>query len=276
MSVSSLKPGLLASLKLLWFTLLGRILHGWVKSRSLPEPIADLAIDPGKPVCYVIDTYALTSVLILEQSCQELGLPRPLLPLPLNQVSEPRAYCALRRKEGFIIRRTTPRKHSEMLKRLVDSVCEGNEPDIQIVPVTVLVGRAPDRETGLANIFFSESWEIGGRMRRLVSTLVNGRNTFVHFSQPISLRALADEQLGAARTLRKVSRLLRVQDSQVRAAAIGPDLSHRRTVVDGILLSPAVEKAIDEQARADKTSVHIAWKKARAFAYEIAADYSYT
>jgi glycerol-3-phosphate O-acyltransferase len=69
---------------------------------------------------------------------------------------------------------------------------------------------------------------------------------------------------------------LRVQDSQVRAAAIGPDLSHRRTVVDGILLSPAVEKAIDDQARAEKTSLHAAWKDARSYAYEIAADYSYT
>jgi len=276
MSIPLPKPGVIASLKLLWFTLLGSILHGWVKSRTLPDPISDLAIDPDKPVCYAIDTYALTSVLILDQCCHDLGLPRPLLPLPLGQGSEPRAYCALRRKQGLIIRRTTPRSHSEMLKRLVDKVCEGNEPDIQIIPVTVLVGRAPDRETGLAKIFFSESWEIGGRLRRLFSTFVNGRSTFVHFSQPISLRELADEELGAARTLRKVARLLRVQDSQVRAAAIGPDLSHRRTVVDGILLSPAVEKAIDDQAKADLTSNHQAWKKARAYAYEIAADYSYT
>lgn len=275
MSVPSPKPGLLARLYLRWLMLLQTVLHWWVRSRTLPDPLSDLEIDPEKPVCYVVDTYALTSILILDQSCRDLNLPRPLLPLPVVKGNESRSYCALRRKEGLIIRRTTPRKHSEMLKRLVDSVCENGEPDIQIVPVTVLVGRAPDRETGLAKIFFSESWEIGGRFRRLLSTLVNGRSTFVQFSQPISLRELANEELGAARSLRKISRLLRVHFSQVRAAAIGPDLSHRRTVVDGILLSPAVEKAIEEQARADQISVHAAWKKARGFAYEIAADYSY-
>lgn len=259
MSTHQPKPGLLASLTLRWYLLLERILHWWVKSRALPDPISDLELDPGKPVCYAIDTYALTSILILDRSCRDLGLPRPLLPLPVTHGSEARAYCALRRKEGLLVRRTAPRTHSEMLKRLVDRVCESDEPDIQIIPVTVLVGRAPDRETGLAKIFFSESWEIGGRMRRLLSTFVNGRSTFVQFGQPVSLRELASKELGAARSLRKVARILRVQLSNARTAAIGPDLSHRRTVIDGILLSPAVEKAIDDQARADNTSAHEAW-----------------
>jgi glycerol-3-phosphate O-acyltransferase len=155
-------------------------------------------------------------------------------------------------------------------------VCDGGEPDIQVIPVTVLVGRAPDRETGLAKIFFSESWEIGGRLRRLFSIFFNGRSTFVQFSPAISLRELANEELGAARSLRKISRILRVHFSQVRSAAIGPDLSHRRTVVDGILASPTVVKAIEDQAKADKTSTQKAWKKARSYAFEIAADYSYT
>jgi len=270
------KPGFLASIKLRWYALLQRVLHWWVRTRILPEPLSDLQIDLSKPVCYAIDDYALSSVLILDRSCRDLNLPRPLLPLAFVHGSEARSYCALRRKKGLIIRRTAPRKHSEMLKRLVDRVCEGVEPDIQIVPVLVLIGRAPDRETGLARIFFSESWEIGGRLRRLFSIFFNGRSTFVQFGPPVSLRELANEELGAARSLRKISRILRVHFSQARAAAIGPDLSHRRTVIDGILLSPAVEKAIDDQARADRTSAHKAWKKARGYAYEIAADYSYT
>jgi len=270
------KPGILASIKLPWYLLLQRILHWWVRSRILPEPITDLEIDPEKPVCYAIDSYALSSVLILDRCCRDQKLPRPLMPLAVSHGSESRAYCALRRKKGWIIRRTTPRKHSEMLKRLVDRVCDGQDSEIQIVPVTVFIGRAPDRETGLAKIFFSESWEIGGRLRRLLGIFFNGRSTFVQFSPAISLRELANEGLGAARSLRKISRILRVHFSQVRAAAIGPDLSHRRTVVEGILLSPAVERAIEEQAKADKTSTQKARKKARSYAFEIAADYSYT
>ena len=269
------KPGFLATLALGWYNLLEATLHLWVRSRIIPDSITDLELKPGVPVCYALDTYALSSLLIVDRSCQDLGLARPLMPLPLEKGSESRAYCAMRRKQGLIIRHTTPRKHSAMLKSLVDRVCEGGEPDIQIVPVTVLVGRAPDRETGLAKIFFSESWEIAGRLARLLGTFVNGRATFVQFGQPVSLRELANEDLGAARTLRKASRVLRVHFSQARAAAIGPDLSHRRTVIDGILASPAVEKAIEDQSKADKTSIPKAWKKAEGYAFEIAADYSY-
>ncbi len=265
----------MAYIKLRLLGLLELILHGWVKARSLPDPVSDLGISREHPVCYAVDIYALSNILILDHSCRKLGLPRPITPIPLKSGQLPRSYCAMQRREGLLIQRKSIRKHSEMLKLLVDSVCSGQEPEIQIVPVTVLVGRAPDTETGLAKIFFSESWEIGGHLRRLFSTLVNGRNTFVQYGKPISLRKLADEELGAARSLRKASRILRVKLAQSRAAAIGPDLSHRRTVIDGILLSPAVEKAIDDQARADKSSTYKAWKKARKFAYEIAADYSY-
>lgn len=268
------KLGFFASLRLRWHLQLRSVLHWWVKPKALPWPFEDLDIDLDKPVCYVIDSYALTSVLILDEVCEKLGLPRPLLPMQLQNDIEPRAYLALRRKKGLIIRRTTPRSHSVTLKVLVDKVTSGTEPDIQLVPVTVLIGRAPDKETGLAKIFFSESWEIGGRINRLISSLINGRNTLVRYSTPISLRELADEGLGASRSLRKVSRILRVHFRRVRSAAIGPDLSHRRTVVHRILQSPEVKSAIVESARRRKTTEKKARKQARKYADEIAADYS--
>jgi len=270
------KLGFFASLWLRWYLLLRTVLHWWVKATILPAPFEDLDIDLDKPVCYVIDSYALTSLLILDKSCEKLGLPRPLWPLQLQTGTEPRAYLALRRKKGLIIRHTTPRSHSETLERMVDEVSGGAEPDIQLVPVTVLIGRAPDKETGLAKIFFTESWEIGGRINRLINSLINGRNTMVQYNPPISLRELTAEGLGASRSLRKVSRILRVHFRRVRSAAIGPDLSHRRTVVDQILSSQGVKAAILESARKKKTTELKARKQARKYAFEIAADYSYT
>jgi glycerol-3-phosphate O-acyltransferase len=274
MSTYSPKLGFFAALKLSWLMLLRAILHWWVKARTLPDPIDDLNINREKPVCYIIDSYALSTLLILDRSCESLNLPRPLLPMPVDGDLESRAYLALRRKKGLIVRRTTPRTHSKSLKRLVDRVYENPESDIQMVPATVLVGRAADKETRLAKIFFTESWEVAGRLRRFVSTLINGRNTFVQLSQPISLRELADENIGADRSLRKVSRILRVHFRNVRSAAIGPDLSHRRMVVDQILTSPSVRSAIAEKSRKEGISELKAWKRARSYAYEISADYS--
>jgi glycerol-3-phosphate O-acyltransferase len=275
MSTDNPKFSLFAKLKLQWFLLLRSILHLWVKARTLPQPFDDLQIDLDKPICYIIDSYALSSLLILDRACEEYQLPRPLWPMQTSDGDEQRSYLALRRKRGLIISWTEVRSHSKTLQGLVEKVCGGQVEDICLVPVTVLIGRAPDKETGLAKIFFTESWEIGGRIWRFFNSLVNGRHTMVQFSTPISLRELADEELGAPRSLRKVSRILRVHFRRVRSAAIGPDLSHRRTVIEGVLRSLAVRKAIEEQARKNKISEHKAWTQARKDAYEIAANYSY-
>jgi glycerol-3-phosphate O-acyltransferase len=275
MSTDNPKFSLFAKLKLQWFLLLRSILHLWVKARTLPQPFDDLQIDLDKPICYIIDSYALSSLLILDRACEEYHLPRPLWPMQTSDGDEQRSYLALRRKRGLIISWTEVRSHSKTLQGLVEKVCGGQVEDICLVPVTVLIGRAPDKETGLAKIFFTESWEIGGRIWRFFNSLVNGRHTMVQFSTPISLRELADEELGAPRSLRKVSRILRVHFRRVRSAAIGPDLSHRRTVIEGVLRSLAVRKAIEEQARKNKISEHKAWTQARKDAYEIAANYSY-
>ena len=267
--------GFFARLRLSWFRLLRSVLHLWVRAKILPQPFEDLELDRSKPICYVIDSYALTSLLILDRACEQYGLPRPLWPMPTAAGVEPRSYLALRRKKGLIIRRTEVRRHSDTLKRLVENVCENRVEDIHLVPVTVLIGRAPDKETGLTKIFFTESWDIGGRVWRFLNSLVNGRHTMIQFSDPVSLRSLADEGLGTSRSLRKAARILRVHFQRVRAAAIGPDLSHRRTVVEDVLGSEPVTEAIADQARRDKSSEQKAWKQARKYAFEIAADYSY-
>ncbi|MDX1381752.1 MAG: glycerol-3-phosphate 1-O-acyltransferase PlsB, partial [Xanthomonadales bacterium] len=187
-----------------------------------------------------------------------------------------RSWASLRRLKGVFIRRPEARRSSRLLKQLVKRACEEPGFDVQVVPVTVLVGRAPDKETGIAKILFSEDWEIGGRFRRLLGTVINGRHTFVQFSAPISLRELADEGLGASRSLSKVSRVLRTHFRRVRTAAIGPDLSHRRTLMNAVLRSPAVQQAIADKAAADNIPVEKARSIAEAHLREIAADYNYT
>ncbi|MBT8040144.1 MAG: glycerol-3-phosphate 1-O-acyltransferase PlsB [Xanthomonadales bacterium] len=269
------KIGFFKRLSLVWFRLMGAILQLWIRPTVLPAPFEDLELDPDKPICYVIDWYETTSLAILDKVCETLGLPRPRWPMQTEGVSEPRSYLAMRRKTGMIIRRPEVRRHSETLKRFVENVCEDRVDDIQLVPVTILIGRAPDKETGLAKIFFTESWEIGGRFWRFLNSIVNGRNTMVQFSDPISLATMAEEGLGPSRTLRKVSRILRVHFQRQRAAAIGPDLSHRRTVVEQVLRSPSVSTAIEDHARKEKVSRDKAAEAARAHAYEIAANYSY-
>lgn len=263
-------------LTLRWYMLLRGVLHWWVKARVLPDSDGDTGEPPGPAVCYVMADYALSSVLILDRACEQAGIDRPLLPMNAISPAEPRAYAVLRRMRGLFVRRPVPRRNSEMLDRLVTYCHEHADADVQLVPVTVFVGRAPDKADGLAKVLFSEDWEVAGRFRRFLSTLINGRDTVVQFSRPISLRQLVDEGAGAGRDLRKVSRILRTHFRRVKSAVIGPDLSHRRTMIEAVVHAPSVRDAIRAKAARDGIDEAAASAIARDYALEIAANYSYT
>ncbi|AKS40545.1 glycerol-3-phosphate 1-O-acyltransferase PlsB [Wenzhouxiangella marina] len=268
-------PSLLHRLQLVWLGLLRRILHLWVRSTVLPEHLEELALDPERPVFYVLDAYALSSLLIVDHVCKNLEWPRPTQALHAQGLDLPRAYGANRRYRGLFIRSPEARRHSVMLRRLLQQAAASGQTEVQIVPVTVLIGRAPDTENSLFKILFSENWDLGGRFRRLFTTLINGRATMVQFGKPIEVAQLLAETEHAEQALGRVSRVLRVQFRQVRTAAIGPDRSHRRTLVEKVVQSDSVRQAIEAKARRDQVSIEKAEQAARKYAREIAADYSY-
>jgi len=271
-------PGssLLQSLKLRWLSLWRRVLHWWVRATVLPEDLDELDIGTGPPVFYMLDNYAFTSLLILDQICLEKRWQRPAEVFSHGNLELPRAYGASRRYRGFFVRRPKRRRHSEMIQRLLAAIHEGRIEDVRIVPVTVLIGRAPEKEQSIAKILFSENWDLGGRVRRFLTTLVNGRATFVQFGRPVSLAQLVAEDQGIEKDLRRISRLLRVHFKRVRTAAIGPDRSHRRTLVDRVAHSDSVRQAVAAKARREKIEIYKAEAQARKYAREIAADYSYS
>ena len=259
----------------LWALLLGKLLAPWIRLRiETPDDLALLRAET-RPLCYVLERYGLSSALVLERACREAGLPSPLTPLAGDPLGRKRAYIALSRRRASWFGRPRTRSHSEGLARLLARQTAQPDLDIQLVPVSIFIGRAPDRQSGWFSVLFSENWELVGRFRRFVSILLNGRNTIVQFALATPLRAALAENLPPERTVRKLSRVLRVHFARIRAAVIGPDLSHRRLLVDKLLASEPVKQAIADQARRDNKSVGDAWRKAHAIAWEIAADYSH-
>ena len=141
------------------------------------------------------------------------------------------------------------RRHSEALARLLDAHRIDPSLDVQLVPVSIFVGRAPDRNNGWFSVLFSENWTLVGRFRRLLAILLNGRDTHVQFSTPVALRGVVAEDLPPERTVRKLSRVLRTHFRRVREVVVGPDLSTRRMLVDKVLAADSVREAIADQAR---------------------------
>jgi glycerol-3-phosphate O-acyltransferase len=257
-----------------WFNLAGQLLQPWVRIRRDPAEPAAL-LQPGVPVCYVIERDGFSDALILQRACREAGLPSPMQPLAGTR--RRRSVFALTRRDGWVFGRNRKRAASEPLRQLVHSLEGRPEHDIQIVPVAIYVGRAPTRESGWFRVLFSENWVMVGRFGRLVALLLNGRDTVVHFSAPVSLRSVLAEsdEITPERFARKIARVLRTHFHRIRAAVIGPDLSHRRTVVDAVLNAEPVRAAIVASAAKEKISHAKAWRKAQKLVLEIAADYSH-
>ncbi|WP_168648898.1 glycerol-3-phosphate 1-O-acyltransferase PlsB [Dyella sp. SG609] len=258
-----------------WFNLAGQLLEPWLRLRRDPAEPATL-LKPGLPVCYVVERDGFSDALILERACREAGLPSPMQ--PLQGTRRRRSMFALVRRDGWLFGRNRHRAPTETLSQLVRTLEADPERDIQIVPVSIYVGRAPNRESGWFSVLFSENWVMVGRFRRLIALLLNGRDTVVHFSTPVSLRSVMTEAgdiQQPERFARKIARVLRTHFRRIRAAVIGPDLSHRRTVVDSVLNAEPVRDAIAATAARENISPAKAWRKAHDMAMEVAADYSH-
>ena len=123
----------------------------------------------------------------------------------------------------------------------------------------------PSRCTGAARrrrkrswfrLLLVEDWALTSRARKFMQVLFNGRDTLIEFDEPISLRALLGEEAGVAVRGRRVARALRALYAKHRAARIGPDLSHRRTIVNSVLRTRAVRAVVAQEMREKKLTRH--------------------
>ena len=247
-----------------------RILFIWVRTETLQPQLDRLReLAGGKPVCYVLETPSLTDMAVLQREVAKAGLAPPLdgLDAPLN---EWRAVVYLRHQR--IGRKP---HHSERLRRLVEAVQDGTVADVALVPVAIFWGRSPEKERSAFKLMFSEGWGLVGRIRRLFQVILYGRQTLVLFSEPVSMRVLAEPGADPELLTRKLARVLRVHFRRVRMATIGPDLSHRRMMVNEVVESASVRRAIRRESESHEISLAEAEQRARVYAMEIAANFSY-
>jgi glycerol-3-phosphate O-acyltransferase len=262
-------------LRRLVFGTLRRVLYLWVRSETINQSAFTLKLDRSKPVFYVLQQPSLSDLAVVDTECRKAGLPRPVLPVAVGELLEPAAFFYLTPEPDWLGRQDK-RGISPTLQRLVSALSQHAVDDAQIIPVSVFWGQSPDRETSPWKLLFADSWAVTGRLRRLVSILILGRKTRVQFSTPIHLRELVEQDKGHERTLRMVQRILRVHFRNQKSAVIGPDVSHRRNLVKGLVHGPQVRQAIIEEAERENISLEKAESQALRYGNEIASDYTYT
>lgn len=232
---------------------------------TVPRPAA-------RRLCYVLETDRLLDRVLLEHLCLERGWRVPARHFPAR--GEAAGTWSVRTIRGWLVPRVVPRGRAELGDLLQAEAALEN--DVLFVPVTILWGRAPSREHSWLELLFSESWNPAGRLRSLLRVAVHGRDVLVKIGDPVAVAGVAGTELDAAAAARRVSRLLRSFFQRQRAASIGPDLSHRRLLLEAVLGSPLVEAEVRRRARAGSRREEARVRaRARRHAKEIAADYSY-
>jgi len=255
-----------------WRWSVRKILSLWVRVTIKPEDaVAAIAARP-RPVCYVLERESHTDLAVLNSVCAEHNLPRPTRRLMMGGKRADRAYFELTRPSLF--GRRYAARAPRYLVQLIDAAAAHPQFDLDLVPVAIFWGRAPHKEISWWRLPFTEDWILVGRFRKFLSVIFNGRNTLVYFGEPIRLREAMEEGLSEPRSVRRVLRSLRTILRAQRASSIGPDLSHRRTMVLQVLKTQAVRQAVRDEMQARQIQRRPALLLARKYALEIAANYS--
>ncbi|MGB9089036.1 MAG: glycerol-3-phosphate 1-O-acyltransferase PlsB [Pseudomonas farsensis] len=262
-------------LRRLIFGALRRVLYLWVRSETINQSSLTLKLDRSRPVFYALPSPSLTDLAVIDHECTKAGLPRPVLPVVVGPLQEAAAFFYLTPDPDWLGRHDK-RGAPPTLERLVSAITQHPEEDAQIIPVSVFWGQTPASESSPWKLLFADSWAVTGRLRRLLSILILGRKTRVQFSAPIHLRELVDHNKGHERTVRMAQRVMRVHFRNLKTAVIGPDISHRRNLVKGLIRDPLVRQAISEEAERENISYAKAEAKALHYGNEIASDYTYT
>ena len=239
-----------------------KILGLWVRVTLKPPDARARVTSDSRPVCFVLEHESHADLAVLDMV---LG-------------GADRSQFALMPRPRFFGRRKRAQAPRH-LAQLVAAAALDPQFDVDLVPVAVFWGRAPHKEESLWRPLFVEEWVLVGRFRKLLNILVNGRDTLVYVGEPVRLRDGMQNGLDEARCVRRLFRALRTVLRAQRASTIGPDLSHRRTMVAQVLRAQAVRRAVrhEMQVRAADgrpLARRAALLLARKDALAIAANYS--
>jgi glycerol-3-phosphate O-acyltransferase len=256
----------------LYYKLLNLPLSILVKSKVIPtDPISEHGIDPTRPVMYVLPYDSKADLLTLRAQCLKHDLPDPLAPLEIDGTLLPRhvfIHDGPRVFPYFVANLESVKLFHDYL----DLHRSNPQLDVQMLPVAVMFGRAPGREVqGEA----TPHLRILNGVQKFFAILWHGRDSFVRFSQTVSLRQMATEHGTDKSIAQKLARLARIHFARQRLAAVGPRLPARQDLFNKLLQSKAIEKAVEDEARSKKISHEKAQQNAIEMMEEVAANFSY-
>lgn len=254
-----------------YYKLLNIPLKLLVRSKAIPnDPVEELGLDPTQPIMYVLPYHSMADLMTVRAQCLAHDLPDPLEPLEIDGYQLPRYVFIDNGPRVF--RYYAPKQESiKIFHDYLDLLHNNPKLEVQLIPVSVMFGRSPGREGHSG----PPTLRLLNGIQKFFAILWLGRDSFVSFSNILSLRYMADTH-GTDKTIaHKLARVARIHFSRQRLAAIGPQLPVRQELFNKLLTSKAIEKAVEEEAASKKISIQKAQQNAVDMMEEIAANFTY-
>jgi len=251
-----------------------KILYLWIKTDVIQTSVIPSPDSHVKTV-YVLETRAWSDLLVLEHECKALQLKRPLSRIKHQQLKNHHSVYTVAPAQPVKAWIQQETKRSGMLCGIYQALLENPELDIHFIPVVIFWGRPVLKQKHWLRVLFSETWGLAGRTRRFFTILFNGKNTLLQFSPAISFRELINNTADENSNVDKLQIALSKRLVEIKTATLGPDISHRRTLVRSLLKNTAISTAIFDKCKKDNISEYKATKIANKYLNEIVADRSY-
>ncbi|MGB6927118.1 glycerol-3-phosphate 1-O-acyltransferase PlsB [Psychrobacter sp.] len=184
------KPYSNAPINQLYRKLSGQMLDIAVKPRLLGE-LPEFDNDDQTLRFYVLQDYSRSNSILIDLQTQEHNLPPALV--GVNDAAH-----NIKENAAIIFLNHPSAKDSQLsprLSRLVSAVLQYPELKVRLVPVSILWGRAPEKEDSLFKLLTADNWQDPSITKQLFNIGVMGRDTFVQFHPPQDLRTIINDNL---------------------------------------------------------------------------------
>lgn len=256
--------------------LLREFLFLFVKLRYSYPQASDLQIDKSKSTLYVLSAPGYLNSLILEKLALKYDLPYVKITnltkdlAAKNIIYPSQARCP---KTNVKFNQNIIYKYCQLVKEEKATVTE-----MQILPVNIFWGRQLNKEKSFIKLVTLNNRNMLGPFRRFFAIIIHGRQLYIQWGKPVTLSSIVTKEVlqkkDAAYLATKSERLLNLYFLRIATQVLGPNLSHKHSLVKGLLRTQKVKQAMVAEAEKTKVSIEKIKAKSVKIAEEIVSNQS--
>lgn len=261
----------------IYLKLLTLIIKFFIRTKIIPTNLHSIInTEHYKHIIYVMPSNnSQLELLTLRLQCLHCGLPDPIKPLQVNNIFKLPRYifvpkeCELKSK--YIKKSSSATSfYKYLMLQFTNSAL-----DIQIILVSVMFGRSPGKEKQTYYQTSKKRLLNFNYLYKLKIIFWLGRDSFIHFSHPLSMKHITKQYIIDQNLIRKFARIARIYFIRQQLIIIGPRLPIQQDLLKKLLKSPIIKKAIQDEVKIKKISISESQKHAIKIIKEISANFSY-